>query len=65
MQIMGDSAVRVGVIMGSSSDADVMADAARALDEFGVGHEVRVVNCPAARREWSTTPPRRGIGGSR
>jgi 5-(carboxyamino)imidazole ribonucleotide mutase len=35
---------RVGVIMGSDSDWSVMADAATALDEFGIANEVRVVS---------------------
>jgi 5-(carboxyamino)imidazole ribonucleotide mutase len=37
-------AVAVGVIMGSDSDWPVMRAAAEALDEFGVGYEVRVVS---------------------
>ena len=64
MQIMGDSAVRVGVIMGSSSDADVMADAARVLDEFGVGHEVRVVSAhrsPQRMVDYATSARDRGL----
>jgi len=34
----------VAVVMGSSSDHEVMAAAAQALDEFGVAHEVRVLS---------------------
>ncbi|WP_432831610.1 5-(carboxyamino)imidazole ribonucleotide mutase [Dactylosporangium sp. CA-092794] len=34
----------VGIIMGSDSDWPVMRLAAEALDEFGVGYEVRVVS---------------------
>lgn len=34
----------VGIIMGSDSDLDVMGQAAKALDEFGVANEVRVVS---------------------
>lgn len=34
----------VGVIMGSDSDWPTMAAAAAALDEFDIGHEVRVVS---------------------
>ncbi|GAA3450197.1 MULTISPECIES: 5-(carboxyamino)imidazole ribonucleotide mutase [Dactylosporangium] len=36
--------IEVGVIMGSDSDWPVMRLAAEALDEFGVGYEVRVVS---------------------
>jgi 5-(carboxyamino)imidazole ribonucleotide mutase len=35
---------RVGVVMGSSSDYDVMSAASDILREFDVGHEVRVVS---------------------
>jgi 5-(carboxyamino)imidazole ribonucleotide mutase len=38
------SEVQVGVIMGSDSDWPVMSAAAQALDEFGIGYEVRVIS---------------------
>lgn len=34
----------VAVVMGSSSDLDVMQDAVNVLEQFGVEHEVRVVS---------------------
>lgn len=34
----------VGIIMGSDSDLEVMQEAAHALDEFGVAHEIHVVS---------------------
>ncbi len=34
----------VGVVMGSDSDLAVMSAASQVLDEFAVGHEVRVVS---------------------
>ena len=34
----------VGIIMGSSSDADTMAPASEVLTDFGVPHEVRVIS---------------------
>ncbi len=40
----GDVSAIVGVVMGSSSDLDVMAGAAAVLDDFGVEHEVRVIS---------------------
>lgn len=39
-----DSGPVVGIIMGSSTDAPVMQDAADLLAELGVAHEVRVVS---------------------
>ena len=38
------SGVRVGVLMGSSSDWETMRQAALILTEFGVAHECRVVS---------------------
>src|SRR5438477_12088576 len=35
---------RVGIVMGSDSDWDVMQHAARNLQKFGVAHECRVVS---------------------
>jgi 5-(carboxyamino)imidazole ribonucleotide mutase len=34
----------VGIIMGSDSDLDIMSQAAKTLDGFGVAYEVRVVS---------------------
>ena len=39
-----DSQPSVSVIMGSDSDWKVMADAAAALTEFGIAHEVEVIS---------------------
>ncbi|HWB39422.1 MAG TPA: 5-(carboxyamino)imidazole ribonucleotide mutase [Candidatus Saccharimonadales bacterium] len=35
---------KVGIIMGSDSDMDIMGAAAKTLEEFGVAHEVRIVS---------------------
>ena len=34
----------VGIIMGSKSDYEVMQDAVKVLDEFGIEYEVKVVS---------------------
>src|SRR6476660_6670216 len=39
-----ESPVQVGVVMGSSSDWDVMQHAVAILQEFGIAHEARVVS---------------------
>lgn len=41
---MDMSAVTVGVVMGSSSDWDTLQHAVQILQEFGVGHEAKVVS---------------------
>jgi 5-(carboxyamino)imidazole ribonucleotide mutase len=38
------STVRVGIIMGSASDASTMNEAAQVLEELGVGYEMTVVS---------------------
>ncbi len=54
----------MAITMGSDSDWSVMADAAAALDEFGIPHEVRVVSAhrtPAAMLEYGKDAAGRGI----
>ena len=54
----------VGVIMGSKSDWDTLADAARQLDELGVPHEVRVVSAhrtPDLLFEYAASARQRGL----
>lgn len=43
----------VGIIMGSDSDLDVMSQAAKVLDEFGVAYETRVVSAHRTPKEMS------------
>ncbi|OBK17303.1 5-(carboxyamino)imidazole ribonucleotide mutase [Mycobacterium asiaticum] len=55
---------RVGVIMGSDSDWTVMQDAAAALAEFDIPHEVRVVSAhrtPAVMFDYARTAADRGL----
>ena len=39
-----NSAVVVGVVMGSNSDWNVMSKAVEQLEKFGIAHEYRVVS---------------------
>ncbi|MFV0317048.1 MAG: 5-(carboxyamino)imidazole ribonucleotide mutase [Microthrixaceae bacterium] len=58
------AAIRVGVIMGSASDSEVMAGASEALAEFGVDHEVRVVSAhrsPQRMVDYATSAVERGL----
>lgn|SRR5699024_2373589 len=57
-------APRVGVVMGSDSDWPVMQDAAAALAEFEIPHEVRVVSAhrmPHEMIDYGTTAADRGL----
>jgi 5-(carboxyamino)imidazole ribonucleotide mutase len=54
----------VAVVMGSDSDWNVMADAAAALTEFGIAHEVEVVSAhrtPERMIEFGRTARDRGL----
>ena len=50
--------------MGSSSDLDVMSEAAKIMEEFGVTHEVRIVSAhrtPDSMAEYASTAQDRGL----
>jgi len=54
----------VGILMGSDSDWPKIKPAAEALDEFGVGYEVRVMSAhrtPAAVADYASTAVQRGL----
>lgn len=56
--------VKVGVIMGSNSDFDVMKDACDVLEQFGVEYEKRVVSAhrtPDLMYEYAHSARERGI----
>jgi len=56
----------VGVIMGSSSDWDVMKHAVSILEEFGIPHETRVVSAhrmPLDMVEYGESATQRGLRG--
>lgn len=54
----------VGVVMGSDSDWSVMKEAADALNEFGIAHEVQVVSAhrtPEGMIEYGKSAAARGL----
>jgi 5-(carboxyamino)imidazole ribonucleotide mutase len=54
----------VGIVMGSDSDWPVMEGAAKALKEFDVAHEVRVVSAhrtPRQMLDWASAAAGRGL----
>jgi 5-(carboxyamino)imidazole ribonucleotide mutase len=56
--------VRVGIIMGSRSDHDTMAEAGRILDELGIGYEIQIVSAhrtPDRMFEYAEGAEARGI----
>lgn len=56
--------VKVGIIMGSTSDYEVMQDACKVLDDFKVEYECKVVSAhrtPDLMYEYAHTAKERGI----
>ncbi len=56
--------LQIGVVMGSSSDWDTMQHAAQILQQFGVGHETRVVSAhrmPDDMFEYAAQARARGL----
>ena len=61
---MTEGTPQVGIIMGSDSDLPVMREAAEALEEFGVTHEVRVISAhrtPQAMLVYAERAAERGL----
>ena len=61
---MTSAAPRVGILMGSDSDWDVMSAAATRLDAFGVPYEVTVTSAhraPHRTAEYASTARDRGL----
>src|SRR3989475_10595423 len=57
--------VRVGIVLGSDSDLEVMLEAVKVLDALEVGSEVVVTSAhrtPERTHEYATTAHARGIG---
>lgn len=54
----------VGIIMGSDSDLDIMGEAAKVLEEFGVEHEVRIISAhrtPEEMGDYADSAASRGL----
>ena len=59
-----NSSIQVGIIMGSSSDLDIMNKAADVLSAIGVGYEIKVVSAhrtPEAMFEYASSAEDRGL----
>jgi 5-(carboxyamino)imidazole ribonucleotide mutase len=58
------TAAQVGIVMGSDSDAEVMFEAARALEEFGIGYEMEVCSAhrtPQRAHQYAHDARQRGL----
>lgn len=55
---------KVGILMGSDSDLDVMREAEKRLDSFGIPYETRILSAhrtPSKTIEYAATAAKRGI----
>ncbi|MBO5874937.1 MAG: 5-(carboxyamino)imidazole ribonucleotide mutase [Alistipes sp.] len=55
---------KVGIIMGSASDLEVMSGAMKTLEQFGIEYEKRVISAhraPDALAEWTKGARERGL----
>ncbi len=56
--------VKIGIVMGSDSDLDIMAGAAKVLEELGVEYEVSIISAhrtPAKLEEYAKSAEGRGL----
>ena len=56
--------MKIGIIMGSTSDLEVMSAAFAVLDQFGVPYEKKVISAhraPALLAQWAGTARDRGL----
>src|ERR1700739_125908 len=54
----------VSIVMGSDSDLEIMNEAAKALDDFGISYEIDVTSAhrsPARTAEFARTAASRGV----
>lgn len=61
---MNEKQIHVGIIMGSDSDLDIMSEAAKVLDGFGVAYEVRIISAhrtPDAMNTYAAEAESRGL----
>ena len=64
MSDRSNTAIEVGIIMGSDSDLPVMQAAADILDQFQIGYEITVVSAhrtPIRMVEYAKTAATRGL----
>jgi phosphoribosylaminoimidazole carboxylase PurE protein len=61
---VADKSPRVGILMGSDSDLDVMREAEKRLDGFGIAYETRIMSAhrtPEKAAEYAATAEQRGL----
>jgi 5-(carboxyamino)imidazole ribonucleotide mutase len=59
-----DKKILVGIVMGSDSDLEVMKEAAKILEKFGIGYEINIISAhrtPQKAHEYASTAETRGL----
>ncbi len=59
-----DTKALVGIVMGSDSDLEVISEAAKVMEEFGIPYEITVVSAhrsPKLAHEFATSAKSRGL----
>ena len=61
---MASTQPKVGILMGSDSDLEVMREAEKRLDAFGIAYETRIMSAhrtPEKAAEYAATAEKRGL----
>ena len=61
---MAEKPAQVGILMGSDSDLEVMREAEKRLDSFGISYETRIMSAhrtPEKAAEYAATAEQRGL----
>ena len=61
---MSNRPTKVGILMGSDSDLEVMREAEKRLDSFGIAYETRIMSAhrtPEKAAEYAATAQQRGL----
>jgi len=59
-----DKKTLVGIVMGSDSDLEIMKEATKTLEEFGIGYEVNIISAhrtPQKAHEYASNAEKRGL----
>ncbi len=61
---MSDTTPKVGILMGSESDLEIMREAEKRLDSFGIVYETRIMSAhrtPEKAAQYAATAEQRGL----
>ncbi len=59
-----DKKILIGIVIGSDSDMEIMKEATKTLEEFGIGYELNIISVhrtPKKAYEYATNAEKRGL----